>query len=61
MNAPLPKQATESAANMYEQVSNNFNEVAGKLASRLRSETQGEVLFDAADRGRYATDAPRTP
>src|SRR6185295_8280319 len=27
------------------------------LARRLRSETQGEVLFDAASRGRYATDA----
>ena len=43
------------------------------LARRLRAETQGEVLFTAADRGRYATDAsiyqilpagvlvPRTP
>ena len=57
MNAPLPKEATESAANIYERVSHNFNEVAGKLASRLSSETQGEVLFGAADRGRYATDA----
>jgi hypothetical protein len=27
------------------------------LVSRLRSELQGEVLFDAASRGRYATDA----
>src|SRR6266478_2545199 len=27
------------------------------LARRLRAETQGEVLFDAASRGRYATDA----
>jgi len=27
------------------------------LARRLRAETQGEVLFTAADRGRYATDA----
>ena len=57
MNAPLPKQVTESAANLYERVSHNFNEVAGKLASRLSSETQGEVLFGAADCGRYATDA----
>jgi FAD/FMN-containing dehydrogenase len=43
------------------------------LQRRLRAETQGEVLFDAASRGRYATDAsiyqqmplgvlvPRTP
>ena len=27
------------------------------LSARLRKETQGEVLFDAASRGRYATDA----
>ena len=28
-----------------------------ELARRLRADTQGEVLFDAASRGRYATDA----
>ena len=28
-----------------------------RLAQRLRRETQGEVLFGAGDRGRYATDA----
>ncbi|MCX8132638.1 MAG: FAD-binding protein [Roseococcus sp.] len=28
-----------------------------RLAERLRRETEGEVLFSAADRGRYATDA----
>jgi FAD/FMN-containing dehydrogenase/Fe-S oxidoreductase len=28
-----------------------------ELAQRLRGETEGEVLFDAASRGRYATDA----
>jgi len=28
-----------------------------RLAARLRRETRGEVLFSAADRGRYATDA----
>ena len=33
------------------------NEVAVALARRLRRETEGEVLFDAASRGRYATDA----
>ena len=27
------------------------------LQRRLRAETQGEVMFDAAARGRYATDA----
>jgi len=30
---------------------------ADALARRLRTHTQGEVLFDAASRGRYATDA----
>ncbi|HSG20671.1 MAG TPA: FAD-binding oxidoreductase, partial [Burkholderiaceae bacterium] len=29
----------------------------GGLADRLRKEVRGEVLFDAASRGRYATDA----
>ena len=30
---------------------------AAELARRLRADTQGELLFDAASRGRYATDA----
>ena len=33
------------------------NEVCEALARRLRAETQGEVQFDTASRGRYATDA----
>jgi len=33
------------------------NEVSALLERRLRAQTQGEVLFDAASRGRYATDA----
>jgi FAD/FMN-containing dehydrogenase/Fe-S oxidoreductase len=33
------------------------NELCHQLAQRLRRETQGEVMFDAASRGRYATDA----
>lgn len=33
------------------------NEVCAALARRLRAETQGEVKFDTASRGRYATDA----
>ncbi len=32
-------------------------EVLVELARRLGAETEGEVLFDAASRGRYATDA----
>lgn len=33
------------------------NETCEALARRLAAETQGEVLFDDASRGRYATDA----
>lgn len=33
------------------------NETCEALARRLRAETEGEVLFDAGSRGRYATDA----
>ena len=33
------------------------NEVCDALATQLRKNTRGEVLFDAASRGRYATDA----
>jgi len=58
MNAPLPLPVTrETAAKVYEQVASASNEVAGRLAARLAAETCGEVLFSAADRGRYATDA----
>ncbi len=34
-----------------------MNEQLQSLQRRLRAETQGEVLFDSASRGRYATDA----
>ncbi|MDP2000600.1 MAG: FAD-binding oxidoreductase, partial [Rhodoferax sp.] len=58
MNAPLPLNVAQQAANQaYEAVSRVSNEVAGRLAARLTSDTQGEVLFSPADRGRYATDA----
>jgi FAD/FMN-containing dehydrogenase/Fe-S oxidoreductase len=62
MNAPLPikvARATEqqSLADAADQISRASNAVAGLLAKRLAQETQGEVLFSAADRGRYATDA----
>ncbi len=33
------------------------DDVCAALARRLRSDTEGEVLFDTASRGRYATDA----
>ena len=42
MNARLPASATPESAD---------------LSRRLARETEGEVLFDAASRGRYATDA----
>ena len=58
MNAPLPLAVTRGAAQgNYDEVARASNEVAGQLAKRLRQETQGEVLFSNADRGRYATDA----
>jgi FAD/FMN-containing dehydrogenase/ferredoxin len=58
MNAPLPLQVSrEAAAQAYDDVARISNEVAGRLAARLAAETQGEVLFSPADRGRYATDA----
>jgi FAD/FMN-containing dehydrogenase/Fe-S oxidoreductase len=58
MNAPLPlKVAQQTAGSAYDAVAQGSNEVAGRLASRLASQTQGEVLFSPADRGRYATDA----
>ena len=57
MNAPEPLLSVLSPADTYEQVSRASNDIAGRLAERLRRHTQGEVLFTAADRGRYATDA----
>jgi FAD/FMN-containing dehydrogenase/Fe-S oxidoreductase len=58
MNAPLPIDVSQSLPDhAYDKVARIGNEVAGLLAKRLRSDTRGEVLFSAADRGRYATDA----
>ncbi len=58
MNAPLPLKITRDVAvRAYDDVSRVSNEVVGKLAVRLAQETQGELLFSPADRGRYATDA----
>jgi FAD/FMN-containing dehydrogenase/Fe-S oxidoreductase len=58
MNAPLPLKVTQAAATVEsEAVTRASNAIAGQLAKRLATETQGEVLFSAADRGRYATDA----
>ena len=64
MNVAVPRAALKGATSTdslgkasYEAVARVSNEVAGKLAARLTAETRGEVLFSAADRGRYATDA----
>ena len=57
MNAPLPLNIIRDSANAYDDVARTSNEVAGQLAQHLASQTQGQVLFSSADKGRYATDA----
>ena len=58
MNAPLPIDLSKTSPDgAYEKVAAGSNEAAATLAKRLRQHAQGEVLFSAADRGRYATDA----
>jgi FAD/FMN-containing dehydrogenase/Fe-S oxidoreductase len=61
MNAPLPREVTGSAPQVYEQVARAGKHPdqaqAAELARRLREHTQAELLFGLADRGRYATDA----
>ncbi len=49
--------SAHSPASAYETVAGFSNEVAGRLAARLRADTRGEVLFSPTDRARYATDA----
>jgi FAD/FMN-containing dehydrogenase/Fe-S oxidoreductase len=54
MNAPLPPSSLATAdARGHPPAQAD----AAELARRLRKHTEGEVLFDAASRGRYATDA----
>ena len=55
MNAPLPSAATAGAQVSAPGAAAQLDSL--ELARRLRRHTQGEVLFDAASRGRYATDA----
>ena len=74
MNKPLPSNLTVGLASSAGTTGlSDATPDAAKLAGRLASETEGEVLFDLASRGRYATDAsiyqimpvgvfvPRTP
>jgi FAD/FMN-containing dehydrogenase/Fe-S oxidoreductase len=56
VNAPLPANVAREGAG-YDAVARQYNEVAGRLAERLATQTRGDVLFSLADRGRYATDA----
>ena len=48
---------TDSADQAYERVARSSHAQAARLAQLLVQETQGDVLFGLADRGRYATDA----
>jgi FAD/FMN-containing dehydrogenase/Fe-S oxidoreductase len=58
MNAPLPVLVTRDAATRAAKtIARLGGPEAARLAERLATETQGQVLFDAASRGRYATDA----
>jgi FAD/FMN-containing dehydrogenase/Fe-S oxidoreductase len=62
MNARVPLNTgalsnAGAAGTAYDAVAKASNEVAGRLAERLATETTGEVRFSPADRGRYATDA----
>ena len=62
MNAPLPKVVSQAitrdnAASASMALAQHATPEAADLALRLARETQGEVLFDTASRGRYATDA----
>ena len=54
MNAPLPKAAL---ATPQASTAGGALLARSKLAGLLRRHTQCEVLFDAASRGRYSTDA----
>ena len=58
MNAPQPATATATAdPTQIARRAGPAGVQAADLARRLSAETQGELMFDAASRGRYATDA----
>ena len=57
MNAPLPLAVSRGATAELEALGRSAGPDAADLARRLARETSGEVLFDIASRGRYATDA----
>jgi len=61
MNAPLPlrvsRESVRADTKALAAAGGEAHAQAADLASALVRHTQGEVLFDAASRGRYATDA----
>lgn len=58
MNSPRPLHVTQdTAAAAADELTRHRAPEAAELARRLAQETAGEVLFDLASRGRYATDA----
>ncbi|MEO8525089.1 MAG: FAD-linked oxidase C-terminal domain-containing protein [Caldimonas sp.] len=58
MNAPVPTVVTrDNASRAARAIARLGGPESAHLAQRLATETQGEVLFDVASRGRYATDA----
>ena len=58
MNAPLPLSVTrETGAAVNALVKRLSGAESAELARRLAKQTRGELLFDPASRGRYATDA----
>ena len=57
MNAPLPPAAFALRGIGARAIDATPLIARSKLAGQLRRHTQGEVLFDAASRGRYSTDA----
>ncbi|KAA0890314.1 FAD-binding and (Fe-S)-binding domain-containing protein [Pusillimonas sp. ANT_WB101] len=50
-------QSTPETPPDFPRTKNLPNEICVTLARRLQSDTQGEILFDDASRGRYSTDA----
>lgn len=57
MSAPPLVVTRDTPASTAETIEREASPEAARLATRLARETGGEVLFDAASRGRYATDA----
>ncbi|HLW04314.1 MAG TPA: FAD-binding oxidoreductase, partial [Azoarcus sp.] len=57
MNTPAPLTVAREDVSASNEIARCAGPEAADLARRLAAETTGEVLFDSASRGRYATDA----